>query len=171
MPNSGRYGLGIMERKFWGLTAYGHGGDIGYSSITYYFPAKDISITVLNNDSKKNSWALAPIVQALMKNYLDYEASVSTATPWAFTDLNPQVYPNPFTNEVFVSLNLPNRIQEAQYTLTDALGKTLVAGSLGSLEAGSQTLTIPANSAWPSGVYALQLQLDGSGTRAIRLVK
>ncbi|MBN8677247.1 MAG: serine hydrolase [Chitinophagales bacterium] len=171
MPNSGRYGLGIMERKFWGLTGYGHGGDIGYSGITYYFPAKDISITVLNNDAKKNSWALAPVIQALLKNYLDYEASVSTASPWAFTELNPQVYPNPFTDEVSVSLYLPNGVQDAGYQITDALGKSISNGTLGSFASGDQTFIIPTGTTWPSGVYFLSLQLDGTGTRAVRLVK
>jgi D-alanyl-D-alanine carboxypeptidase len=171
MPNSGRYGLGIMERKFWGLTAYGHGGDIGYSSISYYFPAKDISITVLNNDAKKNSWALAPVVQALLKNYLDYEASVSTTAPRAFTDLNVQVYPNPFTNEVSVSINLPTGVQDVHYQITDAMGKILSKGPVGSFKSADQTLTIPTGIEWPSGVYFLSLQLDGTGTRAIRLVK
>jgi CubicO group peptidase (beta-lactamase class C family) len=49
----GAYGLGLMKNSFNGFLAYGHGGDLGYAASSWYFPEKDISISVLTNDSKK----------------------------------------------------------------------------------------------------------------------
>lgn len=170
-PANGRYGLGLMQRKFLGLEAFGHGGDIGYSAITYYFPEKDISITVLNNDQKKNSWALAPVVQALLKNYLDFQASVATGQPLGIEALNASVYPNPFINEVSISVNLPSDVHDCQVVLTDMLGREMVRKSFQQRSSGTQNLTINGLDALPSGVYFAQLVLDGLASQAIKIAK
>jgi D-alanyl-D-alanine carboxypeptidase len=50
-PESGavKYGLGIMVEESDIITAYGHSGGLGYSSIVLYFPTDSISIAVLCN--------------------------------------------------------------------------------------------------------------------------
>lgn len=169
LPANGRYGLGIMERKFLGLTAYGHGGDIGYSSTTYYFPQKDMSITVLNNDSKKNSWALAPVVQALLKNCIDYEASVSVNSP--VQNLKAHVYPNPFTHEVSVSVGLHSDVESAQVVLADVLGKEIQRTNVGRLSPGLQNIAVNQLGNLPAGLYFVSLILDGVATQAVKVVK
>ena len=69
MPG-GTYGLGLMKKSFAGYLGYGHGGDLAYSASSWYFPSKDVSISVLGNDADFNSWTLAPVVEELLKNYL-----------------------------------------------------------------------------------------------------
>jgi len=170
-PASGRYGLGIMQRKFLNLEAFGHGGDIGYSSITYYFPEKDISITVLNNDQKKNSWALAPVVQALLKNYIDYQASVSTDQPISIEALNASAYPNPFTDAISISINLPTKAQDVQVVLLNAFGTALVQNDLGKCPAGLQNIGIEQLEKLPSGIYFLRVLLDGKALQTIKVSK
>jgi D-alanyl-D-alanine carboxypeptidase len=170
-PANGRYGLGIMQRKFLNWEAFGHGGDIGYSSITYYFPEKDISITVLNNDQKKNSWALAPVVQALLKNYLDYQASVATQSPLGIEALNASVYPNPFHDAVLVSVNLPADVQDVQVILTDAAGRELTQHKAGYRAAGSQQFTLDQLQNLPSGAYFIQIVLDGSTVKTLKTMR
>src|SRR5690349_8340702 len=77
MPGGTKYGLGIMERNIQGQKGYGHGGDAAYSASVWYFPNKDVSISVLNNDGQKSSTTLIPTVAALLKTYLDFEQQVT----------------------------------------------------------------------------------------------
>ena len=170
-PASGRYGLGLMQRKFLGWEAYGHGGDIGYSSITYYFPEKDISITVLNNDQKRNSWALAPVVQALLKNYLDYQASVGTESPLGVEALNARVYPNPFTDALEISVDLPNDVDALQLRLTDALGREISHTEAGSFAEGTQILRLNQLGKLPSGLYFAQIVVNGKTLQTLKVSK
>ncbi len=170
-PANGRYGLGIMQRKFLNLEAFGHGGDIGYSSISYYFPEKDISITVLNNDQKKNSWALAPVVQALLKNYLDYQTSVPTLQPMGREALNVSVYPNPFTDAIAVSVNLPTDVKDVQLVLTDALGRELTRAVGGNPPTGVEHITLERLEKLPCGIYFLRVLLDGKVVQTIKVSK
>ena len=160
-----------MQRKFLNLEAFGHGGDIGYSSISYYFPEKDISITVLNNDQKKNSWALAPVVQALLKNYLDYQASVPTAQPMGREALNVSVYPNPFTDAIAVSLNIPTDVKDVQMVLTDALGRELTRAVGGNPPTGVEHITLERLEKLPCGIYFLRVLLDGKVVQTIKVSK
>jgi D-alanyl-D-alanine carboxypeptidase len=171
MPANGRYGLGIMERKFLNMIAYGHGGDIGYSSVSYYFPQKDISITVLNNDSKQNSWALAPVIQALLKNCLDYEASVSADNPLDNSPLKITAYPNPFVSSVFLAVELPSDVRSAQIVISDAEGKEIATAKVGPLSAGTQVVPIHQLEKLSTGLYFAQLVLDGKKTQSIKVVK
>jgi D-alanyl-D-alanine carboxypeptidase len=170
-PANGRHGLGIMERKFLGLTAYGHGGDIGYSGVTYYFPEKDMSITVLNNDSKRNSWALAPVVQALLQDCLTYEASVPTNNTLTTNGLRVQAFPNPITDRLVLHLDLPLTTEQVQVTLHDATGRRVAEQNFQNLATGQHTLALEGLANLPSGVYAAQVSLDGMATRSVRVVK
>lgn len=69
----GTYGLGLMKKKFQGLQGYGHGGDLAYSANAWYFPEKDFSITILNNDARNISWTLVPVVNELIKTYQKWQ--------------------------------------------------------------------------------------------------
>ncbi len=73
----GLYGLGLMKNSshFLGHLAYGHGGDLAYHASSWYFPAFDISITVLNNDNSKTSWSLLPVVRELLRSFLQNQTA------------------------------------------------------------------------------------------------
>ena len=171
MPASGRYGLGIMERKFFGLVAYGHGGDIGYSGITYYFPAKDISITVLNNDGLIRSWDLAPIIQALLKVYLDYQTAVSTTQAYTAETLKAKAYPNPFSDDLTVSAVLPDEAATIAVVLTNAVGATVAQTHAVRLPSGPQNIPIAALGQLPRGVYFANILIDGAMAGTVQVVK
>lgn len=102
VPN-GTYGLGLMKKSFLGFTGYGHGGDLGYSASAWYFPEKEVSIAVLNNDAKNISWNLVPVVQALLKTYNTWAATTSTFEGMGSAQL--RLYPNPAQAEITLELS------------------------------------------------------------------
>ena len=118
---SGTYGLGLMKKSFIGFTGYGHGGDLVYSASSWYFPAKDISITVLNNDAEIISWDLVPVVIALLKTYNQWEAATSVSE-FNSEAMNFFAYPNPFVNDFSIRMNLKEPVSSLQLVMTNALG-------------------------------------------------
>lgn len=164
-----RYGLGIMERNFQTYKGFGHGGDAGYSASVWYFPAQDVSVAVLNNDGRRNSWTLAPVVLALLKTYIACTTMVSasdlaTAEPM-------RIFPNPFSDEVQISVNLPTNVADARVLLTNALGQKVAATDISSLAAGEQVLQLSSLQKLPAGLYSATLVLDGKAANTAKIVK
>ena len=120
VPN-GTYGLGLMKKSFLGYTGYGHGGDLGYSASAWYFPEKEVSIAVLNNDAKNISWNLVPVVQALLKTYNTWAATTSTIDDNDVAQL--RLYPNPAQAEI--TLNLADGLKKANhgFSICDSRGQ------------------------------------------------
>lgn len=120
VPN-GTYGLGLMKKSFLGLTGFGHGGDLGYSASAWYFPEKEVSIAVLNNDAKNISWNLVPVVQALLKTYNTWAATTSTIDDNDVAQL--RLYPNPAQAEI--TLNLADGLKKANhgFSICDSRGQ------------------------------------------------
>lgn len=171
-PAGTRYGLGIMDRNYLGLKSYGHGGDVGYSASVVYFPLKDLSIAVLNNDSGKNSWALAPVVQALLKTYLNYEQNlVSIGSILEGNEELLHVFPNPFFDRVQADLELPASVKKATLVLDDGLGQTIQSVPLAGLRQGNQATVLENLATLPPGPYYLTIWLDGAVVQTVRLLK
>ncbi|HRG21365.1 MAG TPA: serine hydrolase [Saprospiraceae bacterium] len=120
VPN-GTYGLGLMKKSFLGFTGFGHGGDLGYSASAWYFPEKEVSIAVLNNDAKNISWNLVPVVQALLKTYNTWAATTSTIDDNDVAQL--RLYPNPAQAEI--TLNLADGLKKANhgFSICDSRGQ------------------------------------------------
>lgn len=169
LPAGTKYGLGLMERKFAGLTGFGHGGDIIYSSIGYYFPAKNISIAVMNNDSKQNSWTLAPVITALLNTYLQFENASAVHDPLAANLINS--YPNPFTDHLVISLQNQAGADNIQWVLTNVMGETVAQNEILNLPEGEQEIPVNNLEQLPSGVYFLSTQVDGKQAETIKLFK
>ena len=75
-------------------------------------------------------------------------------------------YPNPFTNQFNVILDLSQN-QEAFFDVQNALGKRVYTSDGLSLLAGRQTLSVSSDS-WPAGVYFLRVYTeDGNLTRKL----
>src|SRR6218665_3547172 len=104
----GKYGLGLMKNQtnFLGYLAYGHGGDLAYHASSWYFPELDQSITVFTNDNNVTSWALLPVVQELLRTYNTYRATSIERNDRELTKQNIKAYPNPFTDQLTVSLKV-----------------------------------------------------------------
>jgi D-alanyl-D-alanine carboxypeptidase len=163
------YGLGLMKKTFLGLTGYGHGGDLGYSGSSWYFPAKDISITVLNNDGDYTSWQLIPVVTALLKTYNQWEAT-------AVEDMDESVfrisaYPNPFQAQLFVSMHLDVAKENVKIVMTNAIGETIASMEKESLPPGDHKLDFTNLSGLSQGMYFVSVYIDGNRIRTVKLVR
>lgn len=162
------YGLGLMKKSFIGLEAFGHGGDLAYAASAWYFPAKDISIVVMTNDSKKNSWTLIPTVAALLKDYLNW--CMSTAVDeWEVENFVLEVFPNPFSDVLTVSVDLPAASDHVQLTLTDPLGRTVKTIRQDDLPAGKALFEFEHLGQLPSGIYFVSAQVNGQYIRTLKV--
>ncbi len=169
--NGTRCGLGLNERKLQGLTAIGHGGDIVYSAASYYFPAKDISITVLNNDALKNSWQLDGAILSLLKAYTDYEKGVSAIHDLQGNILAATCFPNPFTDELNVTITLPPNVGTAQLQLINIMGQACWTKTIDRPLEGEQTFILSEMATQPSGTYLAYMLLDGQRVWSGKVVK
>jgi D-alanyl-D-alanine carboxypeptidase len=169
--NGTRCGLGLNERKLQGLTAIGHGGDIIYSAGSYYFPAKDISITVLNNDALKNSWQLDGAILALLKAYMDYEKGVSSTNDLNGNILAATAFPNPFTDELNITITLPGNVGRAQVQLTNIMGQNCWNKTIERPMEGEQTIALSGLASQSSGTYLAHILLDGQRVWSGKVVK
>ena len=171
LPGGSRYGLGLMERNYLGLTGYGHGGDVSYSSSVVYFPEKDLSIAVHANDANINSWALASTVRALLQVYLDCEQPVSDAPEAALPAVSVAVFPNPFFENATASVELPEAVNRLDLALADVSGKVVCSVQYQSLPAGAQRLVLKNLDGLAPGLYFLNIFLDGKRARGVKIVK
>lgn len=87
-----------------------------------------------------------------------YEASISTS-----------VYPNPFTNELFIEQG-NEQPEYSQISISDILGKQIKAVDIEMLASlsGKKRLDV---SDLPKGIYFITLKGNGTKARTIRLVK
>lgn len=170
-PGPTKYGLGIMDRKFMNVQGFGHGGDLGYSASVFYFPAKNLSIAVLNNDSKQNSWALAPVITALMKTYMDYNTTINVEDVPEVHDLEVFAGPNPFMDRLQVQCNLERQVADLQLQLTDTQGKAVAVKACGSVNAGLNMLHFDQLSGVPAGFYALSIMANGQVLQSVPVMK
>jgi D-alanyl-D-alanine carboxypeptidase len=171
LPAGGKYGLGLMERKFLGVTAYGHGGDIGYSSTAYYFPAKDISIAVLNNDSKVNSWSLAPVVLELFRAYNNCQATTGTNQIVDVQCIEVKAQPNPFVDQLQLSMHLPEGASEVQVVLSNMLGEAVAQTNVERLGGGEQSVQMESLEGLAAGAYFASIWVNGDNIKTIKIFK
>lgn len=147
------YGLGLMKKTFLGLQGYGHGGDLSYSSSSWYFPARDISITVLNNDSKKISWDLVSTVNALLKTYMSWMLSTEL-DPIDLQQNDCMIYPNPANDKLFLKFH-SNESESSQVLIATMFGQIVHRQQLNMLNSDH---TYPVQiSHLKDGMYVLQL--------------
>ncbi len=167
----GKYGLGLMKNSFLGNLAYGHGGDLAYAASSWYFPGKDISITVFTNDAKKNSWTLLPVVTELLRQYVNYQQVSATAEVGAKEAVVIEAYPNPFGGSCSVSIELPKNVADLEFTLTNAWGAVVQTLHQQNLPAGSQVIRMDGLDNCAAGMYFLTVRADGLPARTLKLLK
>ena len=155
VPN-GTYGLGLMKKAFLGYTGYGHGGDLGYSASAWYFPDKEVSIAVLNNDANNNSWALVPVIQALLKTYNDW-ASTTTASADLVSSTDFLLYPNPAINTLFVKSDAISNIKNIDCSIYNAQG---IRQSVQRFDKENGSVAFEV-SQLPAGMYQIVLHVNG----------
>ena len=166
----GTYGLGLMKKTFLGLQAYGHGGDLSYSASSWYFPDRDISISVLNNDSRNNSWTLVPVVTALLKTYNDW-LPTSNINESASENIQVNVFPNPFTDHITLSLNSNQIYKHLKCEIVNLLGEKISVTELSNVLSSDQTIQFKNLADLPTGIYILNILSEEGVLKSIKLVK
>lgn len=169
LPGS-TYGLGLSEKTFAGYQGWGHGGDLAYCASSWYFPAKDLSITVFCNDADLISWDLVPVVSALLKaanqagNITDISSS-HTVNPLV------KVYPNPFSQSLSVKIMFPSKVQTLTLTLCNSMGQTIREVQKNNVDAGVFEYQWENLADLPQGIYIARVIADGNEIRNIKVVK
>jgi D-alanyl-D-alanine carboxypeptidase len=161
----GKYGLGLMRINFAGEMGYGHGGDLAYHASSYYFPEKDISITVFTNDANHNSWALSDVVAALMQTCKDYEP-VSSTTSADNSQPRLMAFPNPISDALWVELTNLRANGEVKLQLLDIHGRVVATSPLRQGAASFDNLCH-----LPAGVYLAVASEEGRTITTTKVYK
>jgi CubicO group peptidase (beta-lactamase class C family) len=169
--NNSNYGLGMIQTTIGGLKAFGHGGDLSYSASTWYFPEKDISISLHTNDSKKTSWSMLPVVAQLLKTYLKNEKLLLADEEIIANPLTVRVIPNPVSANAAVSITLPDNVRELKLLVSNALGENVGVIGKQNLSAGAQWIDLSEWSYLPQGVYAMSVWTDGKWQTTVKFIK
>ncbi|MFM9984405.1 MAG: serine hydrolase, partial [Flavobacteriales bacterium] len=165
------YGLGIMRKMFEGCEGFGHGGDLGYSASSWYFPEKDISITVCNNDADVISWDLAPVVAALLKTIKDYDELNSAISDDTDDDLSVVAYPNPFSDQFTLQLNSESSHQRFDIKLMSILGEIVEMKSVTKLGGQQTYLVFDQLETVADGIYFIEIVSDKNEKTILKMVK
>lgn len=169
LPNTS-YGLGLMNRSFLNLQAIGHGGDFGYSASSWYFPARDISITVFNNDAQHTSWSLIPAVTALLKSYNNWLAATSVETS-IYNEKTFSAYPNPFSNAINISLSDITMEDNAEVVLSDISGKKVMSHFIIKSELSDSFVRLNDLDYLSHGMYFITVSSNGKILKTLKAVK
>lgn len=165
------YGLGLMKKNFVGYTGFGHGGDLGYSASSWYFPDLDISISVSNNDAGTISWDLIVVVEELLQTIDDYnELNTGVADLYSIDD-EWQVFPNPFSHELNLQTTQNFSGRSISAKLLDAQGRIVFSHHNISLLNSTQTTLFDGLSSLPSGIYMVEIISDQGSRTLHKLIK
>lgn len=164
------YGLGLMKKMFVGYQGYGHGGDLAYAASSWYFPARDLSITVFNNDAKFNSWTLVPVVSVLLKVYNNYLNSLTGIYDQELKPMSLTVSPNPFNDLLNVSFVAPEENRSYKLVLNTIEGKRILEQHHLSDGSPFQQLQLSGLSNISGGLYFLTLFVDNAPVKTIKVV-
>jgi D-alanyl-D-alanine carboxypeptidase len=166
------YGLGLMKKSFIGYDGYGHGGDLAYAASSWYFPAKDISISVFTNDSKNNSWTLAPVVSALLKIYNGWGTIASGVEENAENiSFSLTTFPNPFDNQLSISFSLAKNTDKMEFILTNVLGEKIESKEILNAQKGQNWVQFDNLKNLPSGMYFVSAFANGNLLKIAKVVK
>lgn len=154
------YGLGLMKRTILGFEAYGHGGDLGYSGTSWYFPELDISISVLNNDGRITSWELDPVVAELLQTYINWQqAGIEN-----LSSDQVMTFPNPFRDHFSVTVQgtTSQLIDACRLFTTDGKAVAEVQGTAFKQDELAQL---------PDGVYYLEIHTTDNNFMTQKVMK
>ncbi|MEP7265564.1 MAG: serine hydrolase, partial [Bacteroidota bacterium] len=166
LPNTS-YGLGLMIRYMLNYQAIGHGGDFGYAASSWYFPARDISISVFTNDSHHNSWSLIPAVTALLKSYNIWLATTGVTSD-IYNGTSASLYPIPFTNTINITLNNANSDDNSEITVSDISGNKILSHILTKTEINNSFVRLTELDYLPHGMYFISVSANGKMKQVLK---
>ena len=160
LPLNTQYGLGVMRRLIDGEEAFGHQGDISYSTHAWYLPDLDIGVSIICNDGSINSWNLHPVTVALISTYKNYLITSTEAPLWE-ESTSVSAFPNPARDEIeFITTN--GWIKTIEWY--DWSGRSLNRLS-------ANTTAVQADlSAFASGVYYAKI-ITNQGPEVLKIIK
>lgn len=160
LPVGTTYGLGLMKRNLNNTLAYGHGGDLVYATSSWYLPSRDLAITVACNDAKNNSWTLIPVVEALLKTYIDW---VRTDVDKDLNTLNAaiDVSPNPFSDNLTIQVKTPMPYTNISCAFHNQLGQNVLNVENKDIVTNSNAISLPNLGHLPTGLYVLTIKAEG----------
>lgn len=166
----GLYGLGLMKNKMDGLVAYGHGGDLAYSASSWYFPERDISISVLGNDAGKTSWALLPVVEALLKTYNNWK--VTTGIPELdLESMDIKAFPAPFSKKLTVSIRHKAEAKNWNVVLVNVSGQKIASALMQNNNQHETQFEFENLSDIGSGIYFVHIYAAEKLVKTIKVLK
>jgi hypothetical protein len=165
------YGLGIMQKMFKGCEGFSHGGNLAYSASSWYFPEKNISITVCNNDADVISWDLTPVVAALLKAIKDYDELNSAISDDTDEDLAIVAYPNPFSDQFTLQLKSGTLHQKFDIKLMNTLGEIVEMKTVTKFGGQQTYVAFGQLEALASGIYFIEIVSDNNEKTILKVVK
>ena len=138
---------------------YGHNGAIFYSSNVYYFPAKDLSVSILANSNNVNANITVPYLLEMIQSCIDFVPS-TTDTKHVLAVDHIKVFPNPALDFLNIKYTL-ERNSDLEIFVTDASGKVVSKISSGMHSAGTNEIKWDGVSDLSNGIYFLEFV--GSG--------
>jgi D-alanyl-D-alanine carboxypeptidase len=146
------YGLGLfsLETGCSPDPAWGHGGDIIYSSQAYHYPEDEITVAIHCNDNAVNSNDLLTLVDALHCEVIFYNMAVSVSDEDRLNELS--VFPNPVIRGQAITLDLNQ--QNGLLEVLDVTGKVVRRQKM---EEGENAIFLET-----PGLYGLKLIKEGN---------
>ncbi len=164
--NGDSYGLGIGIRNVDGVEAYGHNGEILYSSAMLFIPSMDLSIAVSTNDGSVVGDGIDKLLVRLLDAYILYETNVEDIV--SIEGLN--IVPNPTNNILNIEIK-SSTVNTLDIKIIDALGKVVLEVPTERLYEGNNRLSYDIRQI-TSGSYYVVMEVEGErSVRKITVIK
>ncbi len=138
---------------------YGHNGAIFYSSNVFYFPAKDLAISLLANSNNVNANITINYLSDMIQACIDFVPS-TTSKEKTITVEGIKIMPNPSSESINIRYNLL-RNTELDIFVTDASGKRVSQIATGLHFAGANEIRWDAVEQLSNGIYFLEIVGEG----------
>ena len=123
----------------------------------------------MNNDAEIISWDLEPVTIALFQTYLDYQATLSI--PQQTTSIAVEISPNPFVNQLNLTVNAMAPIADIQFTIFNLMGQSVFSQQLAAIEPGEQQIQISVPDQLPIGAYMIVVESNQQVIYSDKLIK
>jgi len=161
LGNSTGYGMGVIiySDAEGNPYLYGHNGAIFYSSNVYYFPAKDLSISLLANSNNVNSNITVPYLLEMIQSCIDFVPSTTNTEDVLILD-DIKVMPNPASDFMKINYTL-ERNTDLDIFVTDATGRVVSRISSGKHFTGTNEINWTGVSELADGIYFMEFVGEG----------
>ncbi len=161
LNNQVSYGMGviIVNDEEGNSILYGHNGAIFYSSNVFYFPAKDIAVSLLANSGNVNADITYPYMLDIIEACINFVPTSDKNVPIQINEIN--LYPNPTSDYLNIEYTLIKK-SEVEIHVIDQMGKIIETISSAKNQAmGKQSIEWKGVNALAAGLYYLDFKVEG----------